>query len=48
MDGTQTYSGDRKINESCLERRYDKGIENEHVNYHLDVLEAKIYLGDSL
>lgn len=48
VDGTQTYSGGRRINESCLERRYDKGTENERVNYHLDVLEAKIYLGESL
>lgn len=48
VDGTQTYSGDRRINESCLERHYDKGTENEHVNYHLDVLEAKIYLGEGL
>ena len=48
VDGTQTYSGNRQINENCLERHYDKGTENEHVNYHLDVLEAKIYLGDGL
>lgn len=48
VDGTQTYSGDRRINENCLERRYDKGTEKEHVNYHLDVLEAKIYLGEDL
>ncbi len=44
VDGTQIYSGDRKINESCLERHYEKGTEKEHVNYHVDVLEAKIYL----
>ncbi len=44
VDGTQTYSGDRRINEGCLERHYDKGTENEHVNYRLDVLEEKIYL----
>ncbi|MCH5250162.1 MAG: hypothetical protein J1E98_09520 [Lachnospiraceae bacterium] len=25
---------------------YEKGTENEHANYHLDVLEAKIYLGE--
>ena len=48
VDGTQTYSGDRQINENCLERHYDKGTENEHINYHLDVLEAKVYLGDGL
>lgn len=27
---------------------YEKGTEKEHVNYHLDVPEAKIYPGDSL
>lgn len=48
VDGTQTYSGDRKINENCLERHYEKGAEKENVNYHLDVLEAKIYLGENL
>lgn len=48
MDGTQIYSGDRKINGNCLERRFEKGTENERVNYHLDVLEAKIYLGNGL
>lgn len=48
VDGTQIYSGDRRINENCLERHYEKGTENEHVNYHLDVLEAKIYFGEGL
>lgn len=48
VNGSQTYSGDRRINENCLERHYEKGTEKEHVNYHLDVLEAKTYLGDSL
>ena len=48
VDGTQTYSGNRQINENCLERHYDRGTENEHVNYHMDVLEAKIYLGEGL
>lgn len=48
VDGSQTYSGDRRINENCLERHYGKGTEKEHVNYHLDVLEAKIYLGEGL
>lgn len=48
VDGTQIYSGDRRINENCLERHYGKGTEQEHINYHLDVLEAKIYLGESL
>lgn len=48
IDGTQLYSGDRKINNKCLERHYNKGTEQETVNYHVDVLEAKIYLGSSL
>lgn len=48
VDGTQTYSGDKKINENCLERHHDKGTDAETVNYHLDVLEAKIYFGEKL
>lgn len=48
VDGTQTYSGDRQTNGSCLERHHDKGTGKEHVNYHLDVLGAKIYLGKGL
>mgnify|MGYP001060231934 CR=1 FL=1 len=48
MDGTQTYSGKRKLNEGCLERHYNKGTEEETVNYHCDVLEAKIVLGENL
>ena len=48
VDGTQTYSGSRKLNESCLERHYNKGAEEETVNYHCDVLEAKIVFGESL
>ena len=48
VDGTQTYSGSRKLNESCLERHYNKGTEKETVNYHCDVLEAKIVFGESL
>ncbi len=48
VDGTQTYSGNRKLNDGCLERRYKKGTEEETVNYHCDVLEAKIVLGESL
>lgn len=48
VDGTQIYSGDRRINGNCLERRFEKGTENERVNYHLDVLEAKIYLGNGI
>lgn len=48
IDGTQLYSGDRKINDKCLERHYNKGTEKETVNYHVDVLEAKIYFGSGL
>ena len=48
VDGTQTYSGSRKLNDECLERHYNKGTEGETVNYHCDVLEAKIVLGESL
>ena len=45
VDGTQTYSGTRKLNDSCLERHYNKGADEETVNYHCDVLEAKIIRG---
>lgn len=48
VDGTQTYSGSRKLNEGCLERHYKKGTDEESVNYHCDVLEAKIVLGEKL
>lgn len=48
VDGTQTYSGSRKLHEGCLERHYKKGTEEETVNYHCDVLEAKIVLGEKL
>lgn len=48
VDATQMYSGSRKINEKCLERHYNRGTENETVNYHCDVLEAKIYFGEKL
>lgn len=48
VDGTQTYSGRRRLNDGCLERHYNKGTEEETVNYHCDVLEAKIVLGESL
>ena len=48
VDGTQIYSGSRKLNDSCLERHYKKGTDEETVNYHCDVLEAKIVLGESM
>lgn len=48
VDGTQTYLGSRKLNEGCLERHYNKGTDEETVNYHCDVLETKIVLGKSM
>lgn len=48
VDGTQLYSGSNKINEMCLEKRYNKETEEETINYHIDVLEAKIYFGENL
>ena len=48
VDGTQLYSGSRKINDGCPERHYNKGTEKETVNHHCDVLEAKIMLGEDL
>lgn len=48
IDGSQLYSGSRQINDKCLERHYSKGTDDETVNYHSDVLEAKIVLGDKL
>jgi len=48
IDGTQLYSGEIKINDKCLERHYNRGTEQETVNYHVDVLEAKIYFGSRL
>ena len=48
VDGTQMYSGRRKLNEKCLERHYHQGTEEEIVNYHCDVLEAKIVFGEKL
>lgn len=48
VDGSQLYSGSRQLNEKCLERHYNKGTEDETVNYHCDVLEAKIFFGEKL
>lgn len=48
VDGTQTYSGSRKLNDKCLERCHNRGTDEEKVNYHCDVLEAKIVLGENL
>ena len=47
VDGTQGYSGDRKIHDLCLERCHNKGTDKEHYSYHCDVLEAKLYLGEN-
>lgn len=48
VDGTELYSGRRKLNEKCLERHYNKATENETVNYYSSVLDAKIYFGNKL
>ena len=48
IDGTQLYSGSRQLNDKCLERCHGKGTDNELTNYHSDVLEAKIVLGEKL
>ena len=48
VDATQTYEGPRQINSRCLERHHNKGTDKEKVSYHIDVLEAKIYLGEGL
>lgn len=48
VDGTQLYSGNRKINEHCLEKCYNKGTDEEKTNYHINVLEAKILLNDKV
>ena len=48
IDGTQGYSGVRKINDVCLERHHNKGTDAETINYHNDILEAKIYFGNNL
>lgn len=48
VDGTQTYAGSRKLNDCCLERHFNKGTDEETVNYHCDVLEAKIVFGEKL
>ncbi len=48
IDGSQLYSGRRKINDNCLERVSNRGTDQEIVNYHQNVLEAKIYFGNKL
>lgn len=48
VDGTQLYSGQRKLNEHCLERCCNKGTDKERTFYHRDVLEAKIVFGEKL
>ena len=34
VDGTQLYSGSRRINETCLERHCNKETDAEKMNYH--------------
>lgn len=48
IDGSQLYSGSRRLNEKCLERHYNRETDEETVNYHSDVLEAKIIFGEKL
>jgi hypothetical protein len=48
VDGTELYSGKRKLNDKCLERHHNKDTEKETVNYYSSVLEAKIFFGDKL
>lgn len=48
VDGTELYSGNRKLNNKCLERHHNKGTDKEKINYHQNVLEAKIYFDDQL
>lgn len=48
VNGTQTYSGSRKLNDGCLERRSHKNTDEEKINYHCDVLEEKIVFGEKL
>lgn len=48
IDGTQLYSGSRQLNDKCLERHYNRDTPEEIVNYHCDVLEAKIIFGEKL
>ena len=48
VDWTQLYSGQRKLNEHCLERCCNKGTDKERTFYHRDVLEAKIVFGEKL
>ncbi|MBQ8329877.1 MAG: transposase [Lachnospiraceae bacterium] len=48
VDGTQTYEGPVQLNDQCLESHHNKGTDKEKVRFHVDVLEAKIYLGEGL
>lgn len=48
VDGSQLYSGSRQLNDKCLERYYNRATEEETVNYHCHVLEAKIIFGEKL
>lgn len=48
IDGTQIYSGDRMINEGCMERHFRSEDGEETVSYYSGVLEAKLYLGNDI
>lgn len=45
VDGTELDKGSKKKNEGYLRRCMNKGTEDETIQYHRNVLEAKIYLG---
>ena len=42
IDGTQLYSGLRKINDKCLFRIHNQGKKNEYTEYYISVLIARI------
>ena len=44
IDGTQTYSGKRKLNAHCLFRTHKKGTDQESTEYYLYILQAKLVL----
>lgn len=48
IDGTELDEGKSQKNGNYLERTYHKGTDKEFTRYHRSVLEAKIYLGNSL
>ena len=44
VDGTQIYGGAHKVNSKCLFRIHKKGEPDQHITYHIQVLEAKLIL----